>query len=336
MASKTGEAVKLIPYEDQYLEETLALFKRFSPDHPELADRELFDWQKCQRYLALFKGKVVGHMAQIPQTFKSRGTPVEIGWAATLVLDTSNLLVQTFAGTALLDQLTSHSTLKFAAVGIVPEIEQTHRRRGYNVRRDSVRMYARFINTARALDYLNKSSIWSLPLKIVNLCRRPKAPTDGGEIKSIDRFEPEWDEIWDRLLSEQYEVYPERSADFLNYKISQPHKSYISCIHVNDKGAVDGYIVYRQATHKTKELSLIKICDLVGTKAAQIALLSRAMDYTFESRADGIVGLSSFHDKDTFRKCGLWISRVYPVVLPPEIEGRIHITFFESDLDDLW
>jgi hypothetical protein len=336
MVSKPLEGVKLIPYEDQYLEETLTLFKRFSPDHPELVDREIFEWQKCQRFLALFKGEVVGHMARIPQTLKSRGTPIQIGWGATLVLDTSNLLVQTFVGTSLLDKLTNHPSLKFAAVGIVPEIEQTHRRRGYNIRRDSVRMYARFINIAKALEYLNKPSIWSLPLNIVNLCRRPKVPPDAGEIKSIERFEPQWDEIWDGILSEQYEVYPERSADFLNYKISQPHKSYITYIHVNDKGAIDGYIVYRRAIHKTKELSLIKICDLVGTKAAQIALLSRAMDYTFENLADGIVGLSSFRDKDTFRKCGLWISRIYPVVLPPEIEGKIHITFFESDLDDLW
>ncbi len=336
MVNRTVEGVKLISYEEQHLGETLALFKRFSPDHPELAEGTLFMWQKCQRYLALFKGKVVGHMAQIPQTFKSRGTPIEIGWGATLVLDTSNLLIQTFAGTALLDKLTSHPTLKFAAVGIVPEIEQTHRRRGFNVRRDSVKMYARFINTTRALGYLNKPLVWSLPLKIANLCRPPKVPADKGEVKSIDRFESAWDEIWDGLLSDQYEVYPERSADFLNYKISQPHKRYSCCIHLSDKGATDGYIVYRQATHKTKKLSLVKICDLVGTKTAKTALLARAMEYTFESRADGIVSLSSFRDKDTFRRCGLWVSRVYPVVLPPEIEGKIHITFFESDLDDLW
>ena len=42
-----------IPFDPKYLAETLAMMRKWSPDHPELGEKSLYDWQRCSRYLAL-------------------------------------------------------------------------------------------------------------------------------------------------------------------------------------------------------------------------------------------------------------------------------------------
>lgn len=328
--------IEPIPYEDQYLEETLRLLRESNPDHPEVASRELFEWQKYERFLTLFQGRVAGYIARIHQAFWHKGTSINIGFGVTLILDVSNFTVKTFAGTALLDRLLDNSSLKYAAVGIVPEIEQSYIRRGYAIDRDSLRMFARFFFPLNALKYLKKSPNLALPIKIINRFMPTIRRIRSGSIEQIDRFDPEWDETWRRILSEQYEFYGDRSASFINYKMSQPGKSYLSCVHRDHGGVIDGYIVYRESFHKVKDLKLVRICDLVGTDSAKINLLSHAVRFARGSGVDGIVAISSNRDRKVYRRCGLWISQRYPIVLDPEIKARAHITFFDSDLDSLW
>src|SRR2546427_7942400 len=62
--------VTIIPFDAKYLAETLAMMRQWSPVHPELGERSLYDWQRCTRYLALAGGKVVGHIAQIAHEFR--------------------------------------------------------------------------------------------------------------------------------------------------------------------------------------------------------------------------------------------------------------------------
>lgn len=333
---KMSIRIEPIPYEKQYLEGTLQLLRGSDPDHPEVGDRELFEWQICERYLTLFQGRVVGYIARIPQVFWHKGTSVEIGFGATLVLDMSNFTVKTFAGSALLDKLLDNSSLKYAAVGIVPEIEQSYTRRGYAIDRDSLRMFARFFVPLNTLKYMRKSPYLALPVKILN-CLRPIAKKIlSGKIEQIDRFDSEWDETWRKILSEQYEFYGDRPASFLNYKLSQPRKSYFSYIHRNQKEEVDGYVVYRNSFHNVKNLKLVRICDLVGIESAKTDLLSHAVKFAVDSGVDGIVAISSNRDRKIYRRCGLWISKKYPIVLDPQIRAQAHITFFDSDLDNLW
>ncbi len=328
--------IEPILYEDQYLEETLRLLRESNPDHPDVGNRELFEWQKCERFLILFQGGVVGYIARIAQVFWYKGTSIEIGFGAALILDMSNFAVKTFAGSALLDGLLDDSSFKYAAVGIVPEIEQSYIRRGYAVDRDSLRMFARFFVPSNALKYMKKSPYLALAIKILNLFLPVVERIPSGGIEKIDRFDPVWDETWRRTLSGQYEFYGDRSASFLNYKTSQPGKSYLSYVHKDQSRGIDGYIVFRKSFHKVKNLKLVRICDLVGTESAKIDLLSHAVKFARENGVDGVVAISSNRDRRIYKRCGLWVSQKYPIVLDPQIRAKAHITFFDSDLDNLW
>src|SRR2546430_16541887 len=77
--------VEIIPFDAKSLAETLAMMRHWSPDHPELGERSLYDWQRCTRYLALAGGKGVGHIGQIAPEFRyTKGrSPVKLGWGIT-------------------------------------------------------------------------------------------------------------------------------------------------------------------------------------------------------------------------------------------------------------
>ncbi len=329
-------AVEIIPFESSYLNQTLDFLRANTPDHPELGDKGLFEWQQCSRYLALFKGEIVGHIAQMPHKFYRNNEAVEVGWGITLVLDMSNFMVKTFAGTALLDKIIKNPVFTYAAVGIVPEIEQTYVRRGYPIRRDCLKMYARFFEPGKALKYLKKPGVYSIAVRTINIFYPARKAHDDSGIVTIDQFKAEWDNRWNELLAGRYEFYGERTAQFLNYKLAQPHKTYIAMIYKNTDGSVDGYIVYRLSVHNTRDMRLVRICDLVGTDAARNVLLDRAVAFGKKSDAYGIVALSSAEDSTLFKKHGLWLARDYPIVVAPGVKERPQVTLFDSDLDDLW
>ncbi len=110
--------VTIIPFDSKYLAETLAMMRHWSPDHPELGERSLYDWQRCSRYLALAGGKVVGHIAQIAHEFRYANgrTPVKLGWGITLVLDMSDDATRKAAGRQLLKACEDAPGLNYAAV----------------------------------------------------------------------------------------------------------------------------------------------------------------------------------------------------------------------------
>jgi len=311
------------------------LFRKFSPDHPELVEAELFRWQHCRRFIALMGNKVVGHIAQIPAVFYLSKLRNEIAWAATFVVDTSNPLVQTFAGTSLLNEVTTQSTLPFAAVGVVPQIEETHRRRGYVLNRKAVAMYSRFFHPEKALRYMDKPSFLGTVIAGINrLFREQKQTID--HAKAIRRFDPAWDPIWLRNLSLHYHNFGERTAEYLNYKIAQPNKQYKNYIHLDRLGNPDGYIIFRYAQHRTKDLRLVKVCDLVGTAVARKEMIQLAFEYAGQQEAYGIVALGSVTDAKLFRIGGMWLKQSYTVVFPNQLAGATQISFFDSDLDNLW
>jgi hypothetical protein len=328
--------IQPIPYEDKYLDQILSFLAKFSPDHPELGDRGPFQWQRCQRYLAFSRGQIVGHMAVIPQIFNIDGTEKTIGWGATLVLDMSDFAVKTFAGTALLDKVMNDPSYIYAGVGIVPEIEPSYHRLGYVICRESVRMYARFFKPGKALKYYNKSGLFSFPLAVMNIIRPAAIRSDHGELTEITRFDESLDKRWKQLLSSQYEVYGQRNASFLNYKMSQPGKKYRAFLHKDRQNEIDGYMILREARHKTRDLYIVKVCDLVGTSTAKRDLLARAVGIARELRVDGIVAVSSRRDRTIFKQAGLWLERVLPIGLKPELAGKMQLSFFDSDLDNLW
>jgi len=342
MASKTGEAVKLIPYEDQYLEETLALFKRFSPDHPELGQGDILKWQKCYRFVAMHHGKIVGYIAQIPHEFKygkksGRDGMEHIGWAVTLVLDMSDVQIRKLAGRGLLAKCENNSPWQYSGVGMVPAVEGPYIRRGHAIRRDCSKMYARFMRPATTLKYIGKSSIYAPAISLVNTFLVAPRDVRHGRVEKIKEFKPEWDEIWSKLMTEQYELYGVRDAEYLNYKLTQPNRDYNIYVHVDETDdALDGYIVFRHATHRTKDLNLVKVCDLVGTNKAKAELLTLAVKLAYEVRAYGIVAMGSYSEEKMYRRGGLYISKPYAIAMPPHIKAKMHISFFDSDLDNLW
>ena len=333
-------SVQIVSFDPNYLAETLALLRRWSPDHPELGERSLYDWQRCTRFLALTDGKVVGHIAQIAHEYRYADghPPVKLGWGITLVLDMSDDATRKAAGRGLLKACEDAPGLKYAAVGVVPAIEPAYLRRGHQIRRDSSSYYARFFKPGKALAYWTKSAALAPVVTLANAFLRPRTQVQFGTIEAITRFRPEWDPIWDELLKGQYELYGKRDADFLNYKLAQPNRQYFTFLHRDAAGAIDGYIVYRRAKHHVRDMDLVKICSFVGSDKAKLDLFAEAMRFALHDAPGtyGIVGLSSTADAAAFRATGMYVRRPYPVVLAAGVEGRIRVDFFDSDLDNLW
>jgi len=332
--------VRVIPFEEKYLAETLAMMRKWSPDHPELGERSLYEWERCSRYLAVAGERVVGQICQIAHEFRhSDGRPsVMLGWGITLVLDMSDDATRKAAGRQLLKACEDAPGLRYAAVGVVPNIEGAYLRRGHQLKRDASNYYARFFNPAKALAYWNKPKALAPALKLANLIIRPRTKARFGTLEPITRFRPEWDVTWDRLLKARYELYGARNAEFLNYKLAQPNRDYHVFLHRDQDGVIDGYIVYRQARHRVKDLDLVKICDFVGTHTANQDMLAEAMRYAVQDapKTYGIVGLSSVGDAKLFRSTGMYVAQPYPVVVAAGVEGQIRVDFFDSDLDNLW
>jgi hypothetical protein len=332
--------VEIIPFDPAYLDETLTMMRKWSPDHPELGERSLYEWQRCTRYLALKNNRVVGHIAQMAHEFRyGDGRPsVMLGWGITLVLDMSDDDTRKAAGRGLLKACEDAPGLKYAAVGVVPAIEPAYLRRGHQIKRDGSSYYARFMKPGKALAYWNKPAALGLLVSLANLVMRPRTTVKHGTVEPIPRFLPDWDDIWDSLLRQQYELYGVRTAEFLNHKLDQPNRQYLTRIHRDSTGTVDGYIVYRRAKHNVKDLDLVKVCDFVGTATAKRDLFADAMRFALtDARGTyGIVGLSSTREAGLFRSAGMFVARPYPVVLAAGVEGLPRVDFFDSDLDNLW
>jgi hypothetical protein len=332
--------LEIVPFHEKYLPETLTLLRKWSPEHPELGERSLYDWQRCSRYLAWADGRVVGHIAQIAHEFRyANGRPsVKLGWGITLVLDMSDDATRKAAGRGLLKACEDAPGVKYAAVGVVPAIEPAYVRRGHQIRRDASAYYARFFQPSKALAYWNKPAALGPLVKLANIIVRPQTRVRFGTLERITRFLPEWDPMWDKLLKQQYELYGTRNAAFLNYKLAQPNRTYFTLLHRDASGVIDGYVVYRRAKHLVKDMDLVKICDFVGSRTAKRDMFAEAMRLAVTDAAGtyGIVGLSSVVDAPEFRSAGMYVVRPYPVVLAAGIEGRIRVDFFDSDLDNLW
>ena len=328
--------VQIQDFQESQMDEFLAFLTEWSPDHPELGEGDIIKWQKCQRFVAMHDGKIVGYIAQIPHDFKY-GKPSEqqgvehFGWAVTLVLNMSDNTIRKQAGRGLLARCENNPPLLYSGVGMVPEVEEPYKRRGHSIRTDCAKMYSRFLTPSKALKYLGKSTLLAGPAKMANIFFSAPKKLRFGEVQKITEFKPEWDEKWDRLLSEQHELYGIRNAEYLNYKLAQPNRDYRVYTHSDG-----GYIIYRHAKHRVKDFNLVKVCDLVGTTNAKADLLTLAVKYVCDVSAYGIVALGSVDEEPIYKKGGLYLNREYHMAVRPEITARVHISFFDSDLDNLW
>ncbi|UCE64939.1 MAG: hypothetical protein JSU85_08615 [Candidatus Zixiibacteriota bacterium] len=328
-------------FKDKELEELSKFFYDNNPDHPELGNKELLLWSRGYRFVSRSRGAITGYIAQIPHIFrygdKSEKTGIEhIGWSVALILkdfgDSPDAARRRTAYThELLSKVENNPPWQFAAVGVVPEIEEFYRIRGHNVRRDCAKMYSRFTSPAKMLGYVKKSAVYSFPVKMLNCAFKYRRKYTSNKIKKITVFNPDWDNDWNSLLSSDYELYGERTAAYLNYKLTQPAKNYYAYIHSNR-----GYIIFREARHFIRDLHIVKICDLVGTENARFDLIGLALDFAGSVNAYGVVALGSVADEPFYRRSGLFISKPYVVTLNPKITSRMHVTFFDADLDNLW
>lgn len=333
--------VRVVPYEAHHLESVLELMRTWSPDHPELAERSLVEWQRCARYVALSGDRVVGQICQVAHEFRYRDSraSVPLGWGITLVLDMSDDATRKAAGRQLLAACESAPGLKYAAVGVVPTIEPAYLRRGHRLTRDSSAYFARFFRPEKALAYWSKPTWLAPAVQVGNVINWPKPAAAPGSLERITRFDPAWDATWDAMLRTRYELAGTRTADYLNYKLAQPRRDYHAYLHRDANGTVDGYVVFRRAKHLTRDLDVVKICDFVAEGSALDTLLTTAVQFARAEQARGtygIVGLSALVDAPAMKRAGLWVQRPYPVVLAGGVEGAIRVSFFDSDLDDLW
>ena len=314
--------------------------RQWSPEHPELAEASLFGWQRCTRYLALADHRVVGHIAQVAHEFRygDARPPVQLGWGITLVLDMADDATRKAAGRQLLKACEDAPGLKYAAVGVVPAIEPAYLRRGHQLNREANRYFARFFHPDKALAYWKKSAALAPLVRLGNVAYRPHTGARYGTLERITKFLPQWDQIWDGLLRRNYEAYGKRDADYLNYKLAQPNRTYHAFLHHDTAGAIDGYLVYRRARHRVRDLDLVKICDFAASRTAMRDLFAEAMRFATDDAHGtyGIVGLSASTDAPEFGYAGMWVRRPYPVVLAAGVAGKVRVDFFDSDLDDLW
>lgn len=328
--------VTIQDFQESQMDELLGFLTEWSPDHPELGEGDIIRWQKCHRFVAIHKGRIVGYIAQIPHEFKfgkaGNGEGTEpFGWAVTLVLNMSDNNVRKKAGRGLLSRCENNPPLLYSGVGMVPEVEEPYKRRGHSIRTDCAKMYSRFQRPVKTLKYMGKSTALAPFLALANFLKGAPRKVRFGEMTQITEFKPEWDDQWDRILSEQHELYGIRDAEYLNYKLAQPNRDYH--VYTHSSG---GYIVYRHAQHRVRDLNLVKVCDLVGTDEAKADLLTLAVDLAREKKAYGIVALGSVDEELIYRKAGLYLSKPYHMAVQPKITAKVHISFFDSDLDNLW
>ena len=328
--------VEIHELEENQIEELLQFLRKWGADHPELGEGSIIRWQKCFRFVALHDGRIVGYIGQISHDFKygehaSAAGILKVGWGVTLVLDMSDDKLRKKAGRGLLSRCENNPPYLFTGVGVVPTIEEPYKRRGYAIRRDSSKMYARFSRPRKALNYLGKPIYYAPILKMANLIYKSRTSFNNSRLRKIEQFDPAWDSLWDDFLSRQYDLYGVRNAEYLNYKLSQPNRSYH--VYVHDDG---GYIIFRLAIHRIRDLKLVKICDLLGQERAKFELIGPAMKFNLEQDSYGIIALGSVEDEAIYRNAGLYISRPYPIALRKDIAEKMHVTFFDSDLDNLW
>ncbi|MBD3401315.1 hypothetical protein GF420_00345 [candidate division GN15 bacterium] len=320
----------------------LEFLDRWNPDHPELGEGDILRWQHCYKWVSEYKGQIVGFIVQIPHIFRygepsgQRGEE-RIGWGVTLVLDMSEdfknaSLRRSAWANELLTAVEKNPPWQFSGIAMVGDIERVYARRGLTIRPDCAMMYARFLRPRKNLAYLGKSSLLAPGIGVLNALRpAPRADVRQLGLRQIDEFDASDDARWDALLNRAHELYGVRDAAFLNYKLSQPNRDYHVLVHPDG-----GYIIYRLAQHRTKDMKLVKVCDLTGTKETKLDLLRPAMQFAYDTNAYGIVAVGGVEEHDVYRRAGLWISRRYNLALPPHITARMRVTFFDGDLDNLW
>ena len=152
-----------------------------------------------------------------------------------------------------------------------------------------------------------------------------------GRVRQIERFEEKDDPTWAFWLGKRYGMFAQRNAAYLNYKLAQPCRQYHVHTHENYRQEADGYVVWRQASHPKTGFNITKICDIVGSDIARRATIA-----TVPMTGDAVMALGSALDRQFFRRAGLWLSVPYTVVTPPGLKETVHVSFFDSDLDDMW
>ncbi|MCB2231683.1 hypothetical protein KQH82_13270 [bacterium] len=329
-------------FQDSDLPELLAFLDRWNPDHPELGEGEIVKWQKCTKWLSVYRDKVVGYVVQIPHVFRygepsGRTGEEKIGWGVTLVLDMSDdiknaSLRRSAWANELLHAVETNQPWQFAGIAMVGDIERVYERRGLRIRTDCARMYARFLQPAKNLSYVGRSTVLAPAVSALNMIR-PAARRSAEELglKKIDCFDPADDRRWDELLAKLHGLYGVRDADFLNYKLSQPNRDYH--VYTHPRG---GYIIFRLAEHRTRDMKLVKICDLTGEDGVKRELIEPAVRFACERNAYGIVAVGGVEEASVYRRAGLWVDRQYNLALPPHISASMRVTFFDADLDNLW
>ncbi len=328
------EIKELLPEQKQDLMDFL---REWCPDHPELSKGDIFDWIIADNFVALNDGKIVGYLSHLHQNVIRGGETFKVGWGTSIVINMSDNDIRKQAGRGLLTK--AEENLPYFGVGIIPTIVEPYKRRGHFVRDDGSMMYARFLQPKRALQFLGMNKALAIPLKIINLVFRMHTPPRPMEnISTITSFDKAHDPIWEKYLKE-HEMYGERTAEYLNHKLKQPDRDY-SCRISKSRvtGEVDGYIIWRFAKHGAKDLSVFKICDLVGSETAKRNLLLTANLYLKESgrKPDSIIAMSSKKDRHIYRYAGMYLAKPYLYMTPPRYDSKMHITFFDSDLDNLW
>lgn len=320
------------------------------PDHPELTDSKRIEWQRSQHWVACDDdGKIRGYIGQIRQTFCIGPLRKDFGFAIDVIPDTLNGdAIRKESGRLLLK--TAEDNLPYAGVGIVPGIIPVYERRGHIVRRNEVRMYIRPIRPSAVIRYIRSKATWGhvsayssmVPfLALGNLLFRPAKYNEPeevddifllrGRIKQIERFDAKDDPTWSYWLSQRYGMFAQRDAEYLNYKLEQPYRQYQVYTHENYRQEADGYVVWRQASHPKTGFRITKICDIVGSDLARRAVVS-----TVPLIGDAVMALGSASDRKFYRRAGLWLSIPYTVVTPPGHKEQVHVSFFDSDLDDMW
>lgn len=304
----------------------LAFLKKHCPHHPELHDGKILDWQHGHKFIEYKDGEIVGFMTLLPQTYNR----VRIGWGATIVLDMSlGGLTRFYISRKMMDKA-KELELVYSAVGIVPAIEGPYKKYGLTIHRDWCNMYMRCFRPRNVLKYQGKSQWWNIPIRIVNFFTHGWKFLYVNNCERIEEFGPEWDIVWAK------HGRPHRTAEYLNYKLSKPRTSYCPYpyrvyIH-RDAGVPDGYIVFRCADHPTKDLNLVKVCDLVGSWTAKTQLLNIALQFAKVIKADAIVAIDDVDNKDLYSS--MWIRKPYPIAT--SAKDKIVVTFFDADLDNLW
>lgn len=345
-----------------------AFYRSVYPSIPEMVDEVRFHWQSFENpaeddterpliwYLLSDSDEIVGHNSIFKYPMKIDGRHYS-GYCSTNLIVSPGTEGQGL-GHILIENNEKLDGVPFA-YGPTPASLSAFQKRGWVPLYDA-KMFTLILKPYRSLKFLKKPTwlailispflkVFSWGLKFYTIIATPKT-IDAVTYREVNRFEPEWDDYWEKYLQD-FGLYYRRESTFLNYKYATRRDAKHHILIFEKNNIPIGYIIYRVSKSEIKKAKLGRIVDMVCSPNDDERLAAYMVKVVFNrlinDDVDSIVGIASAPDlKRAFRQNGLVLSRVQ-IMLVKETDFQIsqirprykniwHLSLGDADIDNYW